>query len=406
MNHDPTRPGPGPSAPGWPTSSSSGPAARAPPPRCCWRMPGTTSSSLDRASFPSDTVSTHVIARTGMVQLNRWGLLDALHDSGAPRLTTVELDTGDDVIVAHHQGPARRGPPPRAAPHRPRRPPPGRRTPGGGPDRDGGERRRRAAGRERTGRRGCTAHDARRRHPGARPPRRRCRRARLARRPLGRGPADPRATDLGCGHVRVLRRATGPAIEYHVGADALAGVFPTHGGEACVWVCTPEEVARRHQRRGPREAVLAGLLAELTPELRRPGQRCRPDVAGARACCACRTTSGRPPAPGGRSSAMPATTATRSPATASATRSGTPSCSRPRSTRRCADPAGEAAALAAYEPRPRPDGPPDLRHHLRARHLPGPERFVAAAAPARRRDRRPGRASSPPGPPRAGAAAA
>ena len=37
-------------------------------------------------------------------------------------------------------------------------------------------------------------------------------------------------------------------IEYHVGADALAGVFPTHGGEACVWVCTPEEVARRHQR--------------------------------------------------------------------------------------------------------------------------------------------------------------
>ena len=32
---------------------------------------------VDRASFPSDTVSTHVIARTGMVQLNRWGLLGA-----------------------------------------------------------------------------------------------------------------------------------------------------------------------------------------------------------------------------------------------------------------------------------------------------------------------------------------
>ena len=54
---------------------------------------------VDRASFPSDTVSTHVIARTGMVQLNRWGLLGALHDSGAPPLTTVEIDTGDDVLV-------------------------------------------------------------------------------------------------------------------------------------------------------------------------------------------------------------------------------------------------------------------------------------------------------------------
>ena len=109
---------------------------------------------VDRASFPSDTVSTHVIARTGMVQLNRWGLLDALHDSGAPRLTTVELDTGMTSSCAPSR-PARCGPPPRAAAHRPRRPPPGRRTPVGGPDRDGGERRPRAAGRRWTGRRGC-----------------------------------------------------------------------------------------------------------------------------------------------------------------------------------------------------------------------------------------------------------
>jgi len=106
---------------------------------------------VDRASFPSDTVSTHVIARTGMVQLKRWGLLDALHDSGAPRLTTVELDTGGDVIVRTIKD--RHGVDHLLAPRRiVLRPPPGRRTPGGGPDRDGGERRPRAAGRRRTGR--------------------------------------------------------------------------------------------------------------------------------------------------------------------------------------------------------------------------------------------------------------
>ncbi len=107
---------------------------------------------VDRASFPSDTVSTHVIARTGMVQLNRWGLLDALHDSGAPRLTTVELDTGDDVIVRTIKD--RHGVDHLLAPRRiilddllldaARR--------SGARHRDGGERRPRAAGRRWTGR--------------------------------------------------------------------------------------------------------------------------------------------------------------------------------------------------------------------------------------------------------------
>ena len=39
---------------------------------------------LDRSAFPSDTVSTHGIARGGVVQLSRWGLLDEVHESGAP----------------------------------------------------------------------------------------------------------------------------------------------------------------------------------------------------------------------------------------------------------------------------------------------------------------------------------
>jgi 2-polyprenyl-6-methoxyphenol hydroxylase-like FAD-dependent oxidoreductase len=31
---------------------------------------------VDQASFPSDTISTHSIARSGVVQLRRWGLLE------------------------------------------------------------------------------------------------------------------------------------------------------------------------------------------------------------------------------------------------------------------------------------------------------------------------------------------
>jgi 2-polyprenyl-6-methoxyphenol hydroxylase-like FAD-dependent oxidoreductase len=40
---------------------------------------------LDQASFPSDTVSTHSIARSGVVQLHRWGLLnEVLEGAGHP----------------------------------------------------------------------------------------------------------------------------------------------------------------------------------------------------------------------------------------------------------------------------------------------------------------------------------
>jgi 2-polyprenyl-6-methoxyphenol hydroxylase-like FAD-dependent oxidoreductase len=41
---------------------------------------------VDQASFPSDILSTHSIARSGVVQLCRWGLLDEVLDSGAPAI--------------------------------------------------------------------------------------------------------------------------------------------------------------------------------------------------------------------------------------------------------------------------------------------------------------------------------
>src|SRR6266550_7147346 len=62
---------------------------------------------VDQASFPSDTVSTHAIARSGVVQLRRWGLLDAVLDSGAPAIRQVTFHAlGESVSrpVKHKAG--------------------------------------------------------------------------------------------------------------------------------------------------------------------------------------------------------------------------------------------------------------------------------------------------------------
>ncbi len=44
---------------------------------------------LDRAQLPSDTTSTHSLVRGGVVQLSRWGLLDEVLGSGAPAVRSV-----------------------------------------------------------------------------------------------------------------------------------------------------------------------------------------------------------------------------------------------------------------------------------------------------------------------------
>jgi 2-polyprenyl-6-methoxyphenol hydroxylase-like FAD-dependent oxidoreductase len=54
---------------------------------------------LDRAIFPADTLSTHQIARTGVVQLHRWGLLQAVLDSGAPAIRQVTFTTADESVT-------------------------------------------------------------------------------------------------------------------------------------------------------------------------------------------------------------------------------------------------------------------------------------------------------------------
>jgi 2-polyprenyl-6-methoxyphenol hydroxylase-like FAD-dependent oxidoreductase len=49
---------------------------------------------VDRATFPSDTVSTHLIHPPGIDALGRWGLLEALAATGCPAVTTYNFDFG------------------------------------------------------------------------------------------------------------------------------------------------------------------------------------------------------------------------------------------------------------------------------------------------------------------------
>lgn len=53
---------------------------------------------VDRASFPSDTISTHVIHPRGVAALARWGLRDALAASGCPPIATYAFDFGPVTI--------------------------------------------------------------------------------------------------------------------------------------------------------------------------------------------------------------------------------------------------------------------------------------------------------------------
>jgi 2-polyprenyl-6-methoxyphenol hydroxylase-like FAD-dependent oxidoreductase len=53
---------------------------------------------VDRATFPSDTISTHLIHPPGVAALARWGLLDRLRATGCPAIGTYSFDFGPFVI--------------------------------------------------------------------------------------------------------------------------------------------------------------------------------------------------------------------------------------------------------------------------------------------------------------------
>ena len=54
---------------------------------------------LDKATFPSDTLSTHHIHQPGVARLKRWGLLEKLRASNCPPTTTIKFDVGPFALT-------------------------------------------------------------------------------------------------------------------------------------------------------------------------------------------------------------------------------------------------------------------------------------------------------------------
>ena len=53
---------------------------------------------VDKARFPSDMLSTHLIHPPGVVALRRWGLLEKVEESGCPSIRTYSYDFGPMTI--------------------------------------------------------------------------------------------------------------------------------------------------------------------------------------------------------------------------------------------------------------------------------------------------------------------
>ena len=59
---------------------------------------------VDRATFPSDTISTHFIWAPGVACLKRWGLLDKVRASGSNGFEEIGLDSGSFVLKGKPPG--------------------------------------------------------------------------------------------------------------------------------------------------------------------------------------------------------------------------------------------------------------------------------------------------------------
>jgi flavin-dependent dehydrogenase len=223
---------------------------------------------LDQASFPSDTVSTHSIARSGVVQLHRWGLLNEVLDSGTPAIRqvtfnaagksitrTIKEKAGVDFLVA-----------PRryvldtilatAAEHAGAEVRPGVTVTGVQRDEHG--RVVGVSGRDRAGA-GVELG---------------------ARFVVGADGLGSRVAELVGAAINEVGRAGGATqyayytggrwvgFEFFVAERSFAGVFPTHDGQACIWVCTPSADAKAVRRRtGSRVEAFDTLLERSHPEL-------------------------------------------------------------------------------------------------------------------------------------------
>jgi flavin-dependent dehydrogenase len=205
---------------------------------------------VDQGSFASDTISTHSIARSGVVQLRRWGLLDEVLDSGAPAIREVTFNGGGesvrrqikdkagvDLVVAPRRyaldsllasAAERAGADVRYG------------VSVSGVHRDQRGRVAGVFGRDRAG----APIDISARHVvGADGLRSRVARSVDASVREVRGAAD------GAAQYAYYSGIPWTGIELFVAARSFAGVFPTHHDEACIWVCTPAADAAEVRRR-------------------------------------------------------------------------------------------------------------------------------------------------------------
>ena len=175
---------------------------------------------VDQASFPSDTVSTHSIARSGVVQLRRWGLLDAVVDSGAPAIRQVTF---------HARGESVSRPVKRKA--------------------------------------GVAFVVAPRRYVLDTILATAAERAGACVRPGVTVISEVRHAD-GAAQYAYYAGSPWSGNEYFVTERSFAGVFPTHGGQACIWVCSCSADAKAIRRRAASRAEAFGeLLERSAPQL-------------------------------------------------------------------------------------------------------------------------------------------
>ena len=231
---------------------------------------------VDRSAFPSDTLSTHAIARSGMVQLNRWGLLPAVLDAGTPPIREVEFHGGQLSVTRTIKD--RSGVGMLVAPRRHVL------------DALLVEAAVAAGARLTTG---VTVDGVRRRFDGrvtGITGRRDNHVVEISARFVvgadGRSSRVARAVDAPFTEVRSATSSTHyayfaghwPAMEYHLGDRMFAGVFPTNNGEACVGVCAADDVAQRFRRSHATidasfDAMLDATAPALAERIRSGGQR-------------------------------------------------------------------------------------------------------------------------------------
>jgi len=223
---------------------------------------------VDQASFPSDTLSTHSIARSGVVQLRRWGLLDEVLDSGAPAIRQVTFNAGGasisrpikekagvdlvvaprryvlDTILASAAGRAGADVRPGVTVTGVRQDGHGRVVGVYGHDRAG-------APIELGARYVIGADGLRSRVAGS----------------VGAAIDEVRLAD-GAAQYAYYTGIPWSGFEFFVAARSFAGVFPTHDGQACIWVCTPAADAKAVRRRTrSRVAAFDQLLERSAPPL-------------------------------------------------------------------------------------------------------------------------------------------